>query len=165
MVDRPEEENIMKHVPRITVLLVALTTIIACGDAAPDPTNTGVSASLSAFAVFDASGIWKVVSNDCKGFPLPGQFENSVKNTSSDIQTFQTQSFQALLDDQAVIVLPSEGTLDAQTGAYKLCYSSELSDCQVSCTGTVNAENHVDLNCNKPNGDLICKMALKKQEG
>lgn len=149
----------MKHAPRITVLLVALIAIAACGDATPDPTNTGVSASLSASAVFDAAGTWKVVSNDCTGFPLPEQFDNSVKSVSNDIQTFQVGGFQA---DNNVIVLPSEGTLNAQTGAYKLCYSSELSDCSINCTGTVSASNHVDLNCNKPNGDLICKMTLQK---
>jgi hypothetical protein len=122
----------------------------------------GVSASLSASAVFDAAGTWKVVSNDCSGFPLPDQFENSVIDTVNDVQTFSVPGF---LDEETgvpVAVTPSEGTLNAQTGAYKLCYSSEISDCQVNCTGTVDAANHVDLNCNKPNGDLICKMTLKK---
>lgn len=152
----------MKHLSHIAVVMVAVAAMAACGDATTDPENAGVSASLSASAVFDAAGTWKVVSNDCTSFPLPEQFDNSVKDVSSDIQTFQTQSFQGLLDDHDVIVLPSEGTLNAQTGAYKLCYSSELSNCQINCAGTVDAANHVDLNCNKPNGDLICKMVLKK---
>lgn len=149
----------MKHGPRIAVLVVAIAAITACGDATPDPTSTGVSASLSAAAVFDAAGTWKVASSDCTTIPVPGQFENSVNGVTSDIQTFSVPGFQA---DNGVIVVPSEGTLNALTGAYKLCYSSTLSDCQVNCTGTVDASNHVDLNCTKPNGDLICKMALQK---
>lgn len=149
----------MKHAPRIAVLIFAAAVIAACGDATPDPASTGVDLSLSASAVFDAAGVWKVASNTCTDIPVPGQFENSVKSVSSDVQTFQTGGFRA---DNGVIVVPSEGTLNAQTGAYKLCYSSELSDCLINCNGTVNASNHVDLNCNKPDGTLICTMALQK---
>lgn len=150
----------MKHAPGIAVLMFAIVAITACGDATPDPTGAGASASLSASAVFDAAGTWKVESHTCTTFPVPGQFENSVNGVSNDVQTFQVGAFQT---DNNVIVLPSEGTLNAQSGAYKLCYSSDLSDCQVNCTGTVDAVNHVDLNCNKPNGDLICTMALQKK--
>ncbi len=139
----------------------AALAITACGDATSDTTPSGANASLSAAAVFDAAGTWNVKSNDCGNIPVPGQFDNSVQSVASDVQTFQVSDFQA---DNGVIVLSSEGTLDAKTGAYKLCYSSTLSDCQMNCAGTVDAANYVDLVCNKPSGELICTMALQKKE-
>lgn len=152
----------MKRVHRITVLMFAVVVIAACGDATTDPAPTGVSASLSAAAVFDVAGIWKVESDTCGDLPVPNQFDNSVTSTSSDVQTFTVPGFQTEVNGAPVVVSPSEGTLNAQTGAYKLCYTSDLSDCQMNCSGTVDANNHVDLNCNKPNGELICTMVLQK---
>lgn len=150
----------MKKSLHITALIFVVAAISACGDATPDPTSSGVSANLSAAATFDVAGTWKIESTTCST-PLPSQFENSVTSTSNDVQTFSVPGFQTG-GPGTIVVLPSEGTLNAQTGAYTLCYSSDLTDCQMKCTGTVDAANHVDLNCNKPNGDLICKMALQK---
>lgn len=149
----------MKHVNRIAVLMFAAASITACGDATSDSTPSGVSASLSAAAVFDAAGTWKVESDTCGVIPVPDQFDNVTQSVSNDIQSFWVSDFR----EDNVVVFPSEGTLDAQTGAYTLCYSSSRSDCQMKCTGTVDAANHVDLNCNKPNGDLICTMVLQKK--
>ncbi len=150
----------MKHISHTAILIFAMAAFTACGDATPDPTSSGVSANLSAAAVFDAAGTWKAESNTCS-VPVPSQFANSVTSTSNDVQTFSVPGFQT--DGPGTIVtLPSEGTLNAQTGAYTLCYSSDLTDCQMKCTGIVDAANHVDLNCNKSNGDLICTMALQK---
>lgn len=149
----------MKHAHRLAILILGVAAMTACGDATTDPTPSGASASLSTAAVFDAAGAWKAESNTCGEIPVPSQFENSVQSVASDVQIFKVPGFQG---DNGVVVLPSEGTLDAKTGAYKLCYSSELSDCQMNCSGTVDTANHVDLNCTKPNGDSICKMGLQK---
>ncbi len=149
----------MKHVLHIAVLVLAMATMTACGDATPDSTNSGASANLSAGAVFDAAGTWKMESTTCASFPVPAQFQNMVQSLASNVQTFATDTTQA----GGVIVSPSEGTLDTQSGAYVLCYTSTLAKCTVSCTGTVDGANRVSLACNNANDNSTCAIVLNKQ--
>lgn len=159
----------MKQASRIAILVVALAAIAACGDATPDPTSAGVSASLSAGSVFDAVGTWKMVAEDCEGFPVKSEFVNTTQTVVGDIQTFATDGdgnaeFDSNGDgnNEFVVVIPSEGTLDTVTGSYILCYSSTLSECPIKCTGTVSASNRVDLSCSKSTGGALCSISLQK---
>lgn len=148
----------MRYTLNVVAVMFAALVISACGDATPDPASPTANASLSAGAIFDAAGIWTTESTTCAGFPVPAQFQNSVQSLAGNVQTFVTDITQA----DSMIVAPSEGTLDTQSGAYVLCYTATLANCTLSCTGTVDAENRASLSCTNANNGSTCTIVLHK---
>lgn len=143
---------------KLFFIIPVLAATCACGDATPDSTPAAASLSLPVGAKFDAAGTWKTQSTTCASLPVLTQFENTIQAVSGNVQTFAVPF--AMVGNLGVTA--SEGTLDTQTGAYTLCYTSSLSDCGVQCTGTVDASNHVTLACNVIATNGACTIDLQK---
>lgn len=130
----------------------------ACGGVSPDTNPASASISLPVGALFDAAGTWNTESTTCASFPVPTQFDTTIQGIAGNVQTFTVGASTV----GNVVILPSEGTLDTQTGAYMLCYGSSQSECGVQCTGTVDVSNRVTLACNVIANNGACTIVLQK---
>ena len=133
------------------LFLLSIFFGFGCGSSTGDSDDIATSQTQEADIpqTLSASGIWKVLSNNCTN-PDNSTRIITVTGTSGGIEDF-------------VDSLGATGQLNTQIGYFFACYIGSLNNCQFACIGTVSPSYRAELVCDDPYTGNLCDVVIQRQ--